>query len=162
MLDFPPSNYISNTLHIWPQKPGFRVWISDVLQLLRSWSVWPKFSEPVERSLELWCCPPVHVTGESSQSSLGNTLWQAGDLARTCELLDDAVLGIQRTLEGIRVVGKSPSLVGSVGGFMSFSEKWVTKHRSLAPFHILHVLLLPWFSISALSYTSRRLSPQDM
>lgn len=43
------------------------------------------------------------------------------------------------------------SFLGSVGGFMSFSEKWVTKHRSLAPFHLLHVLLLPWFSISALS-----------
>lgn len=50
------------------------------------------------------------MTWGSSQSSLGNTLGQAGDLARTCELLDDAVLGIQRIVEGVRVVGKSPSL----------------------------------------------------
>lgn len=81
-----------------------------MLQLLRAWSVWPTSSESVWRSLDLWCWLDVQVTGESSQFSPGNTLWQTGDPARTCELLDDAILGIQWIVGGVRVIGQSPSL----------------------------------------------------
>lgn len=81
-----------------------------MLELLRAWSVWHMSSESVWRRLELWCWLAVQMTGESSQSSLGNTHWQAGDPAWTCELLDDAILGVQWIVGGVRVIRQSPSL----------------------------------------------------
>lgn len=78
-------------------------------------------SKPVWRSLEPRFCPAVQGTGESSQSSLGSTLWQAGDPARTCELLDDAILGIPWNRRRCQGLG-AESFLESVSGFMSFLE----------------------------------------
>lgn len=151
-LGFPCSDCIGNTLQVWPQSCllRFRMWIRWTSALENT--VGLELAEPICRGLELRYCLASQATAESIQFLHGSTLWQPGVLLVHASFLMMVHLVFSGIVAGGRVMGQSLYLWVPVDlGLFLETGAW-------PPFHPQHLLRPPWFSVSAISWTSRGVS----